>query len=177
MSDMDTEGEGNPNPKKRKSGPVLEPPSSEDEDEPAEDQALVENLIQANTEALARSQELELIVQNQEAKFRLLARAGQIPESEIDNLLLAQELTAEQIMEAQGESIPSVASGSGPSGSSRSGTTTIDPKQHKRSGKQTSSSDKAKAEDKNDKNVKKGSSKTSKPRTSPKSGVKTPPPV
>ena len=98
MSDMDTEGEEHPNPKKRKRGPVLEPPSSEDEDEPAQEQALVQNLIQANTEALARSQELELIVQNQEAKFRLLARAGQIPESEIDNLLLAQELTAEQIM-------------------------------------------------------------------------------
>ena len=36
MSDMDTEGEENPNPKKRKSRPVLEPPSSE-EDELAED--------------------------------------------------------------------------------------------------------------------------------------------
>ena len=52
---MDTGGEENPNPKKRKSGPVLEPPSSEEE-EPAEDQALVENLIQSNAEALARTQ-------------------------------------------------------------------------------------------------------------------------
>ena len=120
---------------------------------------------------------MELIVQNQEAKFRLVARAGQIPESEIDNLLLAQELTEEQIMEAQGESIPSVASGSGPSGSSRSRTTTTDPKQHQRSGKPTSISDTAKAEAKNAKNAKKGSSKNPKPRTSPKSGVKTPPPV
>ena len=128
MSNMDTEGEEHPNPRKRKSGPVLEQPSSEDEDEPAQDQVLVDNLIKANTEALARSQELDLIVRNQEAKFRLLARAGQIPEAEVENLLLAQELTEEQLMEARGESIPSVASGSGPSGSSRSGTTTIDPK-------------------------------------------------
>ena len=64
MSDMDTEGEENPNPKKRKSGPVLEPPSSE-EDEPVEDPALIENLIQCNAEALARSQELELIIKGQ----------------------------------------------------------------------------------------------------------------
>ena len=56
---------------------------------------------------MARSQELEQIVQNQEAKLRLLAMAGSIPESEIDNIILAQELTEEQIYEAQGEVIPS----------------------------------------------------------------------
>ena len=89
MSDMETEGEEHPNPRKRKSAPVLEHQSSEDEEEPAQDQVLVENLIQTNTEALERNQELEQMVKNQELKFRLLARAGQIPEAKIDNLLLA----------------------------------------------------------------------------------------
>ena len=110
---------------------------------------LIENLINSNAEAMARSQELEQIVQNQEAKLRLLAMAGSIPESEIDNIILAQELTEEQIYEAQGEVIPSVASGSG---SSR--TTTTDPKQLQRSGKSARTSNTAKAEVKNAKNTK-----------------------
>ena len=75
MSDMETEGEEHHNPKKRKNAPVLEHQSSEDEDEPAQDQVLVENLIQTNTETLERNQELEQMVKNQELKFRLLARA------------------------------------------------------------------------------------------------------
>ena len=105
---------------------MLEHQSSEDEGEQAPDTVLVENLIQKNTETLEMNQELEQMVKNQELKFRLLARAGQIPEAEIENLLLAKELTEEQLMEARGETINSVASGS--AGSSRPATTTIDPK-------------------------------------------------
>ena len=95
--DMDTDGEENPNPKKRKNQPIPEPPSSE-EDEPAKDPVLINNLISATNEANARSRELEQIVQGQEAKLRLLARAASIK-----NITLAQELTEEQIAEAQGE--------------------------------------------------------------------------
>ena len=77
-----------------------EHPSSE-EDEPTEDPVLISNLISNANEANARSRELEQLVQGQEAKLRLLARAASIHESEIENITLAQELTEEQIAEAQ----------------------------------------------------------------------------
>ena len=114
--EKDTDGEENP--KKRKNQPVPEPPSSE-EDKPAEDPVLISNLISNANEANARSRELEQLVQGQEAKLRILARATSIPESEIENITLAQELTEEQIAEAQGEIMPSVAGASGSSGSTR----------------------------------------------------------
>ena len=61
--------------------------------------------------------EMECIVQVQAMRLHLLARAASIPESEIESISLAQELTEEQLAFAQGEFIPSVA---GSSGSARS---------------------------------------------------------
>ena len=90
LSDMDTENEELQNNKKRKQAPVLEHQSSDDEGEQAPGAVLVDSLIQQNNETLEKNQELEQMLKNQELKFQLLARAGQIPEAEIANLLLAQ---------------------------------------------------------------------------------------
>ena len=71
---------------------MLEHQSSDDEGEQAPGTVLLENFIQQNTETLEKNQELEQMLKNQEFKFQLLARAGQIPKAEIANILLAQEI-------------------------------------------------------------------------------------
>ena len=90
-------------------------------------------------------------MQGQEAKLRLLARAASIPESEIENITLAQELTEEQITQAQGETIPSVAGASGSSGSTSS---IKEPKPDSKLGKSARSSSSSKTDVKGSKTPK-----------------------
>ena len=92
---------------KRKDPPLIINNSSEEEEEDEEPNGsdLVDELMQRNKETEQHNRELEMKLKAQDLRLNLFARSQNVPQQELDSLILAAEIEDEQYRLARGEFI------------------------------------------------------------------------
>ena len=74
-------------------------------------------MLQQNSETQQLNRELEMKLKAQELRFKMFARTQNVPQEDLDSIILAAELEEEQHRDAQGEVLETApSSSSGPPG-------------------------------------------------------------
>ena len=112
--DQGEELEANVKGTKRKSPPMQDTISSDEEDveDSVDDTSLVNDLLASKREAEERANDLIAELNAERHELRLLTKSQNIPPQDLDSHLLAAELDEEQYAEARGDYLET-----GPSGS------------------------------------------------------------